>query len=433
VSANGPRPTGVHLSLSLRRWSAAALGLLSLALLGTTFLLAAACHSQAILRENAILLSWPLFTTLGLLIVFYRPHNRIGWLCLTVGVAGASTETATYYVACGLLGGIALPRVDLAAWFSYAIAPIALLLPMFILLPLVFPDGHFLSPRWRRATLFIVVVIAVAQIAVALQPDFRHDNGFGTSYPLDNPLGRLPATWSSLGARAVNLAAIAGALLAVTSMVVRFRRSRGDERQQLKWFAYFLGTVVALQLLFFELLGPLLVSAAPGRAIIAPLEAGYGLTVSVVFIGFPVMIGITVFKYRLYDIDIIIRRTLQYTIVSALLALVYAGSVTMIQRFMTTITGARSPLAIVVSTLFIAALFNPVRRRVQTFIDRRFYREKVDAQRALAQFASTARKEVSMELLTAELTGVIQETMQPETVSIWLKPVPSAADRQESA
>lgn len=207
-------------------------------------------------------------------------------------------------------------------------------------------------------------------------------------------------------------------------MVVRFRRARGDERQQLKWLAYFFGTFVAIQIILFEWLIPRYVLKNPaleGAAYEGSLIIIYAFLINIVFIGFPLIIGLTIFKYRLYDIDVIIRRTVQYAVVSAVLAIAYFGSITLIQGGLTAVTATNSPLAIVLSTLLIAALFNPLRQRVQNFIDRRFYRQKYDAQQVLAGFAQTARDEVEIEVLQAELLRVVQGTMQPSHISLWVK------------
>ncbi|MCB0251515.1 MAG: hypothetical protein KDI07_23295, partial [Anaerolineae bacterium] len=180
------------------------------------------------------------------------------------------------------------------------------------------------------------------------------------------------------------------------------------EKQQIKWLlvglaATALMVAAGLLLVFIPRIafGGLLVNAAP----ILPVLA----------------IGFAMLRYRLYDVDLVIRRTLAYTLITAVLLLVYFGSVTLLTSVFSRITGQQSALAIVISTLLIAALFNPLRRRVQDWIDRRFFRSKYDAQQVLAQFAVVARDETDLDALTAELLRVVQETMQPEHVSIWLR------------
>jgi hypothetical protein len=171
---------------------------------------------------------------------------------------------------------------------------------------------------------------------------------------------------------------------------------------------------VVIQLVVFEMVGaffyPEIFNTVWYRAIIL-----------VVFTGFPIVIGIAVFKYRLYDIDIIIRKTLVYGVLTILLALIYFGSVLLIQGLVTAVGGQQSPIVIVFSTLLIAALFSPLRRRIQAFIDQRFFRRKYDAEQTLAQFAASVRDEVDLDDLTAELLRVVQETMEPEHVSIHLR------------
>ena len=183
------------------------------------------------------------------------------------------------------------------------------------------------------------------------------------------------------------------------------------------------GLAAFFSLLFFLIMLPLTFPALQNSA---HLFTGYillaiPLTLFCFFL-FPLSVVIAVLRYRLFDIDIIIRKTLVYAVLSGLLALLYFGMVALLQNIFDSVSGEQSPLVIVISTLFIAALFAPLRQRVQATIDRRFYRKKYDAQQVLAQFAQTARDEVSLEALTAELTRVIQETMQPETTSLWLKP-----------
>ena len=192
-------------------------------------------------------------------------------------------------------------------------------------------------------------------------------------------------------------------VLALLSLALRFHRAAGVERQQIKWLLYVAALFLTAQLaISFGAIGEQFTS--------------------LVALGFPIAIGIAVLRYRLFDIDVIIRKTLVYTALTALLALVYFGSVVLLQRLFGAVTGiGQSPLAVVVSTLVIAALFTPLRRRIQDVIDRRFFRKKYDAQRILAQFALTARDETDLDALTAELVRVVQETLQPEGVSVWLR------------
>jgi hypothetical protein len=196
------------------------------------------------------------------------------------------------------------------------------------------------------------------------------------------------------------------AILATSAayVIVRLHRSRGDERQQLKWFTY----TVAVIIVAFT------VTALLG---IEPV------IVSVVMFPFiPVSVGVAILKYRLYDIDVVINRTLVYGSLTATLVALYFGGIVMLQRVFVVLTGEKSTLAVVASTLLIAALFNPLRRRIQGFIDRRFYRRKYDAQKTLETFSSRLRDETDLEALSDDLEGVVRETMQPAYVSLWLRP-----------
>jgi hypothetical protein len=193
-------------------------------------------------------------------------------------------------------------------------------------------------------------------------------------------------------------------------VIVRFRRSRGDERQQIKWFAYAVGVMVVLFTLGFSFGLPQVVGVAP-------------LVFAVPLSGLPVAAGIAILKYRLYEIDIIINRTLVYGTLTVTLVALYFGGVVVLQRIFVALTGERSTLAVVASTLLIAALFNPLRHRIQVFVDRRFYRSKYDAAKTLEAFSVTLRDETNLKALNDELVGVVRETMQPAHVSLWLRPV----------
>jgi len=220
-------------------------------------------------------------------------------------------------------------------------------------------------------------------------------------------------------------------LAAAASLVLRFRHAGGEVRQQIKWLAFaasFLGSMY----LFIMSVGFIdwLVSA-PGTQTDLGTQTLWGALLEDVmllsFAGVPVAIGFAILRYRLYDIDIVINRTLVYGSLSAMLVALYFGSVVLLQNAARILTGGESQLAIVGSTLAIAALFNPLRRRIQNLIDRRFYRRKYDAQKTLSTFSNKLREETDLEALNAELLSVIRETMQPEYVSLWLKPADGAA------
>jgi hypothetical protein len=198
----------------------------------------------------------------------------------------------------------------------------------------------------------------------------------------------------------------------VASLMVRFRRSRGQERQQMKWLTYTATTLTAMLLVDIPL---------PHDTVWYPLVDSL---IGLVFAGMPVAVGIAVLRYRLYDIDVIINRTLVYGTLTATLVSVYFGGVATTQAIFRTLTGQQEQpqLAIVVSTLVIAALFNPLRRRIQSFIDRRFYRRKYDAAKTLEAFSAKLRDETDLDALSDNLVGVVRETMQPAHVSLWLRP-----------
>jgi hypothetical protein len=295
----------------------------------------------------------------------------------------------------------------LAAWFAGAIN-IAML--AFVLL--LFPDGRLLSRRWR----FVVWVNLVAVLLIfawSFEPGQIESLGL---LKVPNPFGVAGAdallnTLGEIGFFLVLAVAIAGAI----SLVIRYRRSRGDERQQIKWFV-FAGAIFCAVFAVAPVLWSL--PSSPETEWIWP-------TLFLLGVGtIPAATGIAILKYRLYEIDILINRTLVYGSLTATLALVYFGGVTATQMIFRGLTGQEKQpqLAIVVSTLVIAALFNPLRRRVQLFVDRRFYRRKYDAAKTLAAFSAKLRDETDLEALSDDLVGVVRETMQPAHVSLWLRP-----------
>jgi hypothetical protein len=235
------------------------------------------------------------------------------------------------------------------------------------------------------------------------------ENGFG---PVESPLavgGVAGETITTIDFAAV-LVIFAAIILSALSLIVRYHRASGVERQQLKWFALAAallgGLIVADQLELDRLLGAAL----------------WNLLAVVAFVGLYVAVGIAILRYRLYDIDVVINRTLVYGSLTAMLVAIYFVAIVVLQRIFVGLTGQESTLAVVVSTLVIAALFNPLRRRIQSFIDRRFYRRKYDARKTLESFSAKLRDETDLEALNDDLVGVVAETMQPAHASLWLRP-----------
>ncbi len=267
----------------------------------------------------------------------------------------------------------------------------------FVALLLVFPNGRFV-PRWTRYLLLTLVVLAAAeQVVVAAG------------------LGLEMGTYSV----AFLVVFLMVCFVAVGAQVYRYRRmSDPVQRQQTKWVVLGMAGTVLAMLAYFFLFEPIGLALQPGWLKFRIVATAIMLAMILLV---PLTLAFAILRYRLWDIDVIVRRTLVYAVLTATLALVYFGSVTLLTGLFSSITGQQSALAIVVSTLLIAALFSPLRRQVQNWIDRRFFRKKYDAQQVLARFAVTARDETDLDALTAELTQVIQETLQPEHVSIWLR------------
>ena len=303
----------------------------------------------------------------------------------------------------------ALPGAELTAWLTNWL----FMVPVFIapcLLFLLFPDGHPPSPRWHPLVWAVAVVAAAAIFATALEP------GRLDAHPhVENPLG-LGEPFGDIARLAkdiTDLVAIPVFLVSLASVVVRLRRSRGRERLQVTWVAY---TAVLTTISFAT---SFLVGLFPSGQTVADV---FFLAGVVGFTGIPVAAATAILRYRLYEIDLLINRTLVYGSLTLMLVAVYAGSIVILQGFLRALTGQESQLAIVASTLAVAALFAPLRRRVQSFIDRRFYRRKYDAGRTLEAFSAKLRDETDLEALNVELVGVVKETMQPAHVSVWLLP-----------
>jgi uncharacterized membrane protein YidH (DUF202 family) len=299
--------------------------------------------------------------------------------------------------------------------------------PALTFLFLLFPNGRLPSRRWRPVGWLAVAAMGTLGCGVAFMPGPLPD------YPqIRNPVGLALLEGSFLageGEPLLYLSLVASTVLSASSMVVRFRQAVGEERQQIKWFAFAAG---------FAALGWVVNSLAYANAYAndegteSLLLVATTLLLLLSLLGIPLAVGIAILKYRLYEIDLIINRTLVYGSLTGTLALVYFGGVTATQALFRNITGQEElpQLVIVASTLVIAALFNPLRRRIQSIIDRSFYRSKYDARKTLEAFSVKLRDETNLQALKKDLVGVVRETMQPAHVSLWLHPDTTSESEQ---
>jgi hypothetical protein len=283
-------------------------------------------------------------------------------------------------------------------------------------LPLYFPDGRLVSRRWRWVVRLALFFCVTATVLSALTPGEIENKG------IVNPLGiEALQPVSDLLEKVASVLYFILLFASAASLVVRFRGSGSVERQQIKWLAV---AALAIPLWFLTNAPIYAVSPVLGNMI-------ENLMIAVI----PVAVGLAVLRYRLYDIDILINRTLVYGTLTAMLLAVYFGGVAIIQALFRALTAQEQQpqIAIVVSTLVIAALFNPLRRRIQSFIDRRFYRRKYDAAKTLEAFSAKLRDETDLDALSDELVAVVRQTMQPAHVSVWLHPDPALKDKKQRA
>ncbi len=353
------------------------------------------------------------FSTVGALIASRRPENPVGWLLCLYGLVITISHFSVQYAIYALLAQPnSLPAGEALVWIVSWILPIIIGLQVFYIL--LFPNGRLPSRRWRPLAWLTVAFILVGVISFAFSPGAL----MGVLGPIENPLGI--EGFSNVYYKAI-LFTIAPLLTAAVALSVfmRLRRAVGVERQQIKWFAYAAAANVSASTLAYVI---------PG-VIDTPLWfERVGFVLNIVFIpAIPIAIGIAILRYRLYDIDIIINRTLVYGSLTLMLALVYFGGVTATQALLGTLTGQEQlpQLVVVASTLLIAALFTPLRRRIQSFIDRRFYRRKYDARKTLEAFSAKLRNDTDLATLSDDLVGMVRETMQPAHVSLWLRSDPA--------
>jgi len=348
------------------------------------------------------------FSILGLLVITRQPGNRVGWLIVIAGLAAAS-PLSTILENQGPPSNMT-PGLWLLVWIdNYSWLP--LIFPIF-LIPLHFPTGLPPSRRWRWVNLLALGLVLLLLVSGSFITEI---GPMDAEWVVPNPIGFIPVEFFEgpflifwgLGLLTMFLGSLA-------ALFVRYRRASSVERQQIKWLLYAGAFYLIVYGLAFFLIPP-------------DSSGGWGnIWLVLGMLTIPVAIAIAITRYRLYDIDLIIRRTLVYTVLTAMLALVYFGIVILLERVLRLLVGGGGQIATVISTLAIAALFTPLRRRVQEVIDRRFYRQKYDAQQALAQFAATARSETDLEALTDQVVSIVRDTVQPESLSLWLR---EAADR----
>jgi hypothetical protein len=368
------------------------------------------------------------FPTVGALIASHLPTNPIGWVFCGMGLLYTVGRFSSAYADYALVENFAFPGGEYMAWLSTCLWFAILTLGVFLIL--LFPDGRLPSRRWRIVVWAAIFGAALLTLGSTFMPGYLV---FTHPY-VENPFGIVGVisggytTYDLFGAsRFLGMALLlTSSLAALISPILRLHRSRSNERQQIKWFLFaavpltvFLG-LIELDLLIivlsfdfdlktFDILGTWQVFK------VVQYVAGFAL----LFV--PVFTYIAILRYRLYDIDVLINRTLVYGSLTVTLVVVYLVGIVVLQRGFVLLTGQQSTLAVVASTLAIAALFNPLRRGLQGFVDRRFYRRKYDAAKILAAFNSRLREETDLDSLSVEVLGVVRETMQPAHVSLWLR------------
>jgi hypothetical protein len=371
------------------------------------------------------------FPTVGALVASRRPENPIGWIFCGTGLLYGVQAFASGYADYALLERTgSLPGGEFMSWISRWIGVPVLPLAG-ALLVLLFPNGKLLSRKWQPVVWVAVCGSAMLALSAALapgplsfQPTFDNPLGLGgaigklgpsESGPLfDQPSVAKPADTKINTGGVVEIFVRVGFffvlvswLFAVAAMITRMDQARGAERQQLKWFVY---TVALLVVGFLA-------------ALLGFGQHSVAWNIGIAAFNFlPIAAGIAILRYRLYDIDVVINRTLVYGVLTAALALVYVGSIVLLQGLFRALTGETSQLAVVASTLAIAALFVPLRQRVQAFIDRRFYRRKYDVAKTLQAFNTRLRNDVDLDNVADDLVEVVKETMQPAHVTLWLRP-----------
>jgi hypothetical protein len=359
--------------------------------------------TAAVLAEGAVrALVYPLgYATIGLVLTLRRPANPIGWLFAAAGLAWSLPIPAEPWLDRLVADHRPLPLLAqaTAVYGEFNWAPATVL---GVTLPaLLVPDGHLRSRRWRPVAATAVLAAALVLVGSALAPSQLEDHPIPNPFALPGPAGTTASALAALG----TILWITTMVASLTCVVLRFRSSRGVERQQLRWVAA--GATGAV-------LGLLLGAFTPQRTVISSFS--YAMVLCI-----PTGVAVAVLRYRLWDLDRLVSRTVTYAAVTGLLILPYL----LILPVVTRLAGNAGSLAVAAATLAAVALFTPLRRRTQDLVDRRFNRRRYDAARTVEAFAVRLRDQVDLDALQAELLAVVDQTVQPTTASLWLRPTPS--------
>ena len=361
----------------------------------------------------AIAVALVLFPIAGVVVAVRQPGNPVGWILLAIGAGWGLLAGATSYADYGIrLHPGSVPAADVAAALTVSVWAVPVGLTGTFLL-LLFPDGRLPGPRWRWVAYVAALTTVLGATTGPLDPGALKS----TSYPhTENPFG-IAGLGPVVGV--LNYAVLVLALTmaaSAASLVVRFRRSGPVAREQIKWLAAAAGTSAAIYLV--DLCASLVAGGSgPQPTWRVALDDAFVLSVGLT----PVAIGVAVLRYRLYEIDVIIRRTLVYAALLGCLALVYLAAVVAIQAAVRSVSGQSGTLAVTVSTLLVAAMFQPLRLRIQRAVDHRFYRGRYDAARTLESFSGRLREQVEIEAVSGEVLEVVRQTLQPAHVSLWLR------------
>ena len=357
--------------------------------------------------EQISTMAFFLFPMVGAILLARHPHNPVAYLVTVLGLSVLMASTLFEYSMIGYqMGGNGLPLAGPAGWLSLQLWSLSM--PSLVFMLLVFPNGRLTGPRWMWLIYYVLAVTIPTLIYGAIR-----------SWPSRDVLVLMDSEQMPFSPEMMavfrwydvwNLLMIVAVILAFLNFTIRFVRSWGIERQQLKWFVFGMATIPTTMVIDAIL-----------QRVDQPLIYNFNYVLNVISIAaFPTVMLISITRYRLYDIDFIIRRTLLYSALTLTLAAIYFGAVLVMQSVFTRGLGAQSEIWIVLSTLLIAALFQPLRRQFQAVIDRRFYRSKYDAEKTLASFASRLQNEVDLEAIQGYLVHAVEENIQPEGASLWL-------------